>query len=198
MDVSKALQKAKVILEEASLPEHLQPVAFDKILESLLVSAGLKGASSEVKDPAPPNHVESAKKGTEKSAVSLIAGKLGRPADRVGEVYFLDGEELGLGVSSSTLATSKTEATRQIAVLIAAGRQAAGLEESGWTPAAIIRAVCDHYGKFDTVNFGTTLKNMDDVFQIKGSGQSREVRVKVPGYERAAALVDQLTGNDAT
>lgn len=138
------------------------------------------------------------KDGTEVSAMSLIAGKLNLPTDRVGEVYFLDGEELGLSVSSSTLATSKTEATRQIAVLIAAGRQAAGLEESGWTGAATIRSVCDHYGKFDTVNFGTTLKNMDDVFQIKGSGQNREVRVKVPGYERAAALIDQLTGFDAT
>ncbi len=88
-----------------------------------------------------------------------------------------------------------SEGARQIATLIVVGRQAAQLESDGWTHSSEIRKVCDHYGKFDAGNFGKTLRAMEDIFQIKGSGTNREVRARQLAYEKAAALMQDLSGD---
>jgi hypothetical protein len=108
-------------------------------------------------------------------------------------VYHFDSGDIKLIVASTKLLSDKRAATRQIAVLIAAGRQGSGIDAS-WTDSKVIREACGDLGKLDSPNFANTLNSMGDVFSFQGKGQVRKVKVIRPGYERATALITELTG----
>ena len=81
------------------------------------------------------------------------------------------------------LSAHKSQATKEIALLIAAGRQAVVPDER--TSARVIRDAVDTYGKRDEANFAGTIAEMDDVFNITGNGQQRRVKVNLTGFEKA-------------
>ncbi len=193
MELVEALVEARRTIDAAELPQELRAPAFEAVLRILVGDVDLRSLASPGAAEPSESASDEIRRGAEGDIMRRIAMKLGVPLEKVQQVYFLDGDSLGLSVPSSALSSAKKEATRQIAVLIAVGRTAAGLDETGWTPAAAIRKVCDDYGKFDVGNFGKTLRAMDDVFQVRGGGPSRQVRAKVPGFERAVALINELT-----
>jgi hypothetical protein len=119
-----------------------------------------------------------------------IADRLRLDLETVSDVYHLDGDELGIGIAPSRLDPRKAVGTKQIALLVAAGRQAGSWEE--WTPVRVIRETARDFGRFDSSNFATTIKDMGDVLNIRGRGRQVEVRVTRPGYERAAHLIGEL------
>lgn len=188
MDLVNVLRQANEIVREAGLPEPIQPIAFWKVCDALLGDAQPSATSES--DPVNWNRTDL--EDGEDSANQRIAEKLDIPVDRVRDIYFMDGNSLGLALPSGALSKSMSEGARQIALLIVVGRQAAQMESDGWTHSSEIRKVCDHYGKFDVGNFGKTLRAMADVFQIKGTGTSRQVRPRQLAYERAAALIQEL------
>jgi hypothetical protein len=168
MDLPKAFMEARHAVEAANLPENMQSVAFEKALDVLLTQSTIDpttraGNGSLVES----DDTEGSR--TETAVLERIAKRLGVAIDQIRQVYFLADDELGLSISSATLSGTTKEAARQIALLIAVGRQAGKLDSDGWTHASEIRRVCDHYGKFDVGNFGRTLREMDDVFQDRKS-----------------------------
>ncbi len=112
--------------------------------------------------------------------------------DILEQVYDDQDGEPALVISPKRLSDNKAEATRQIAQLLSAARQAAGLEE--WTSAATIRKVVTNYGRMDTNNFAAILKGMDNVAVIRGQGQSRELKITKPGTEATSELINSLVG----
>lgn len=192
MSITNLLIRAMQIVDEANLPPALQPIAFRKVLD-LLSSSSEAASAAAPSGRSSPSLTASPQEGMEGLVLDRIAKKLGVSTDQVRDVYFLESETLRLAVASSSFSKSVSEGARQIAILLAAGRQAGDLEPEGWTPSAVIRRACEEYGKFDVGNFGKTLSAMGDVFQMKGRGAAREVRMKVPGYERAARLIRELT-----
>lgn len=188
MDLRRAFEEAQRIVDAAELSQDLRPLAFSRAID-YLISQSEDGRSSP--SSTSPQSVHD--RGVEPQ-LSRIANRLGVPTSAVQEVYYDNDGDLALSVPSSRLAKNKATGTRQIALLVAAGRQAGGFDES-WTESRLIRDVCLHYGKFDPKNFGYAVSSMDDVFQIKGKGPNREIRVKQPGYERAGVLVAELTRN---
>jgi hypothetical protein len=107
-------------------------------------------------------------------------------------VYDVRDGEPQLVVSPKRLAQNKAEASRQLATLLAAARQAAGLDE--WTTTALIRNVVSDYGKMDSANFAANLQQMDKVALIRGKGQQREIKMTRSGMEEAAALITLFAG----
>lgn len=97
-----------------------------------------------------------------------------------------------LVISSKRIAQNKAKAARQIAQLIAAARQSAGLEE--WTSVGTIRQVVSDYGRLDSSNFAASLQQMDDVAVLRGKGLQREIKITRPGIEATAELVRSLAG----
>lgn len=188
MELEQALKRAAEIVENAKLPADLRATAFEKALDSLMgTSSATSGASAGSSKPATP----AAPTGSD--PISLIAKKLGTGTDVASEVYEVKDGTLDVILGTSRLADGVAAGARQLAVLVAAGRQAAGLESDGWTPTGEIRAICKEFNKFDQANFATTISELDQWFSISGKGVSRKVKMTRAGWEYAAQLVDELT-----
>ncbi|MGH8983714.1 MAG: hypothetical protein ACRDY6_07540 [Acidimicrobiia bacterium] len=123
--------------------------------------------------------------------MARIAARLNLSLELVSEVFVVDGEQLELVVGSQRLHQARSRGTEQVALLVAAGRQAAGLDDS-WTETERIREWCDLYRRYDAANFASTIRGMDDVFNIRGPSRNRTVRLTPNGWRRAAALVVEL------
>jgi hypothetical protein len=107
-------------------------------------------------------------------------------------VFDVEDEDLRVIVAPSRLPTKKSAATKVLAVLVAAGRQAGGFDD-GWTSSAKIRDVCRDYGKLDGPNFATALGAMKHEFAFRGKGSHREVKVTRPGFVQAHRFVSEFT-----
>ena len=70
--------------------------------------------------------------------LSTLAARLGVPAETLNDVYTVEGDELKYIVAARRLDTQVRAATRQLALLVAGGRQMAGTEE--WTSGDRIRS----------------------------------------------------------
>jgi hypothetical protein len=122
--------------------------------------------------------------------IGKIAARLQLDRNVVDQVYRVTDDTVNVIVSPRRLSPSKATATRQLAQLVAGGRQAADIEE--WTDAGIIRQVVSDFGRYDSPNFASTIASMDEVFLFSGKGQSRTVKVSRPGMETISALVRNL------
>jgi hypothetical protein len=98
--------------------------------------------------------------------LARIATKLKVDIDIVDSVYFDENGDVRVGVPAGKLESGKMAGTKQLALLAAAGRQGAGLEES--TSVEKIREVADEYKRYDQANFARTISQMDNEFRIMG------------------------------
>lgn len=191
MDVKDILTQARRAVEDANVPDDLREIAFSKAIDILSQGAAVPHrATATSTEPARSIDATASTDTTSHtdSATATIARRIGVPLAVVSEVYYEEDGELGLSIPSSRLSRDKASGTREIALIVAVGRQAGGFDP-GWTPTAVIREFCIYYSKFDQRNFAFTIARMDDEFQLKGKGQRREVRVKQRGYEKAAELL---------
>ncbi len=124
--------------------------------------------------------------------MAKLAAKLGVETTTAERVFDIDEDGLHLIVAPSKLGPTTKEAILQIARLVVAGRQAAGLDAE-WTASAVVRAVCEDRGKADPSNFSAHIKTLDgNGFRIKGSGAQREFKANATGFEQAGALLTEL------
>ena len=189
MDVVEVLKKAAEAVEAANVPAELRASAFEKAVDLYSGSAG----------SAVPMNVESQTSpalATSDDPLARICARLNLSAEVVEDVFFVDDEgEIGVGVASSAIDARKAGGTKELALLRAGSRQLSGQED--WTSFDRIRALVTDYGRYDDSNFATTIQEMGDHFQIRGSRRNREVRLKRPGIEALARLVSRLAGADS-
>jgi hypothetical protein len=187
--VVEVLKQARKAVDDSGVPADLRPAAFREAVH-LLSSESTPGGSTK----APAVHSGGTGGGGIGGIVGLaaLANKLGVSGEAIEEAYHNDSGDIKLIVGSAKLQGDKRAATKQIAVLIAAGRQGAGTD-AGWTDSKVIREACGDLGKLDSPNFAATLNSMGDVFSFQGKGQNRKVKVSRAGFEKATALVNELT-----
>jgi hypothetical protein len=190
MKPTNVLVEALRAIEEAGIPADLREIAFGKAIDLVARSAEpelLTGPEVTLKREPPV--------GDDHGPMQRIAKKLKLDAGIVSHVYYVDpdGKNLEIVISASRLPAKFGPAIRELALLVAAGRQAAGIDTE-WTSADEIRAVCEHFKRYDAANFATHIQKMDDVFSIKGTPRKREVRMTMPAWEQATALVTRLAG----
>ena len=174
------LRKAADAVDQADVPPDLRGIAYSRALDRLGVDAanGRNGARNGVVATCP--------------QIELIAHKLGVDAERVARVVDVDDDGLHLTVPRSALPPVKLEAMQEIARLVSAARQAAGLDGE-YTPLARIRDACDKRGVLDR-NFSSAMQRLDgDGMRFRGPSRGREVKVNAAGYEAAGAIVRRLT-----
>lgn len=186
MDPTSILMAAKKAVDEAGIDEALWPVAFGKAVDILSRDV----ASPESAGPPAPISGSPLPLVQDGSMLSQIAQKLNLDVSVVEQVFYAEGDELQIIVGPRKVNPRAAAATKELALLLAAGRQAARVEE--WTSATTIRDVCQEYKRFDSPNFANTIKEMGEVFNFRGTGQKREVRMTRPGWDRAADLVRRL------
>ena len=122
-----------------------------------------------------------------------IAAGLKLDRDKVEQVYAEVEGELDVVISPRRLASDKANATRQLAQILAAGRQLAGID-SEWTPVGKVRETVGEFGKLDGGNFDQYIGtlNRDDACVLKGKGASREIKVTRAGRESIGEMINAL------
>ena len=195
--ITEILRTAHESVKAAGVPSTLEETAFENAVALLAARSGLGIAASTAPEPAPqfkPALASGQAAGpTAEKTLARLAEKLKVKTETIDEVFHIENDDISLSFGTGKLESAKSKAAKQIALLVAASRQAGGWDAE-WTTSAAIREVCEQYGKFDSGNFASTLKEMDDVFSFSGSGSSRKVKVKRKGYEDAAALVNEIAG----
>jgi hypothetical protein len=179
--VRDLLVQAAAIVESAELPESYRPSAFEYALGVLSGSA--RGPQRDARTP------EAAEPGAN---LTRMASKLDLDPESIAEVYADDEKGPQVIVGVGKLEDKPALATKQLALLVAGGRQAAGIEE--WTESSVIRKTCEDYGRLDLANFASTLSKMADFFSFRGQGAKRELRINRAGLEELKRQIAKLTG----
>jgi hypothetical protein len=195
--ITEILRTAHESVSAAGIPEALQSLALEKAIDLAAMQHGLVSAptTAAAGPTSPPSSGTPPPAGatTEKS-VARIAAQLDMSVETVDEVYHLDADALSLSIATGKLPSANKAAVKEIALLIAGGRQAGGWDTE-WTAASEIRPVADAYGKFDG-NFASSLTEMEDELSFNGSGSGRKVKLKRKGKEDLVALVKRLAGEE--
>lgn len=190
MDITGVLVEARKIVDHSELPENLQAVAFGKAVD--LLSRGVDISGSRARTESGSNGPST--DGSELSPLKLIAARLDIDLETVREVYYERDGTPELGISPTKLEPSMKGGTTQLALLVAAARQAAQLEDA--TSIELIRSVASDYKKYDSKNFTRAIATMaDDV--VANRGRLKEIRLSRPGWEHAKALISRLGGGES-
>jgi hypothetical protein len=187
-DLEHILKQALAAIDAAGVTPELREAAFNKSMDLL--------ASPSSAPTPPPLAKSSAQAGQQHPGVEqqgtkfqIIAEWLRVDAPTIDAVFDVVDGELELALPTAALPKARSKATEEIALLLAAGRQALGEER---TPVDVIRGAAAHYNKIDANNFAGTLKGMDHWFALSGSGSKRTLKLKLTGREAATSLVKRL------
>jgi hypothetical protein len=174
-----------------------RPVVLGLILATRLgLVSGVAAAVSAAPVPAPASAaVQTVKAGApipEGDLIAKIAAALKLDHELAERIYDVKDGELGYVISARRLAADKANATRQLAAIVAAGRQAAGLED--WTPVSVVREVVHDFGKLDAANFAGYIAKLDkdDAYLVRGKGANREIKVTRSGLDPVGELLTSL------
>lgn len=189
MEVKDILVTAAKAVDDAGIKENLHQIAFEKAIEMIAASAGTP--VGKVSPPLGSADVAGTTGGDE-TLLGKVAAKLKLDLDTVKEVYHEADGRFDIIVSPTKLEKAKSAGMKQLALLIAAARQGAELEE--FTDAEHIRYFADEFKKYDSANFATDLKGMEEEFRIRREGRKILVKLGRPGWDRAAELVRRLGG----
>jgi hypothetical protein len=195
----EVLEAALKDVQDAGIPDDLRPVALWKAID---LRAGIRavapaaaGSPATARGGSAP-HLAAAMPDAEATPGDVLASigqRLGLDRATVEEVFTVQGGEPELIVPVGKLPAKVAAATKEIAVLMAGGRQAAGVEE--WTSWDIIRAVCVDYKRIDSPNFAKTIREMGDVFNFRKDSQRKlSVKLSRPGWDRLTEAVRRLGG----
>ncbi len=192
--VAEAWDATNVVAEQVD--QATREAAFRLILEALLrngqpslppgsthESAGTTSAQNDV--------ALDAGYATSDQRAYAIADYLNISYDDALDLYDVDSAEPVLHVHPSKLADGRAAATREIALLVAAGRAALGLD----TGTQHVRDAVGRYKKLDSTNFGSTLSKMDQIsVRGKTGSQNRLVRLRAIGVEAVRELAAGIAG----
>jgi hypothetical protein len=182
-EVSRILRQAAEVVKAADIPNELRPTAFGKAVDLL---AGRPVTETKVPKQGGTPEPESAE------TLDKIAAKLGLDREAIDEIFEVEDGDVKLTIAPAKLEAQKTKGAKQVALLVAAARQAAGVED--WTTQDTIRVVAIDYNKFDSPNFAQTLSELGDYFSFSGAGRGRRLKMRRAGFEEAAALIERLRG----
>jgi hypothetical protein len=182
-----ALQDAVAAVDAAGVPEDLRPAAFSKAFDRI------SGDPPPVRDRAA-HGATTPDSDRVDDAIGRIAHKLRLESEVVGRVFDVDTDGVHLTVPRSALPSTRQDAMQEVARLIPAARQAAGIDDE-YTALAAVRDACDNRGVLDAHNFARAMQPLDgDGMRFRGPSRSREVKVNAAGYETAADIVRRLAG----
>ena len=189
--VAQAREAVSVLEDEDT---ELRRIAFERVLDHLLGN-GNGGNGSAPQTPAvaaatkPDDDPIDGVLATEQQRVDAAARYFDIAPEQVRELFALNGEEPALMVNSGRLSKGKTDAVREIALLIGGVRTAVGLETGSQT----IRDVVEAYGKLNSRHFMETLSRMKELAVLgKPGSKNRLVRMRAIGAEAARPLAQRL------
>lgn len=194
MDAKDILSAAASAVDEANIKGEFRTIAFEKAVDLVAASAGVAGGKAAPPSGGSAAGGKSAPAAADGTLLSKVAVKLKVDLDSIKEVYHEADGKFDIIVSPTMLEKAKSTGMKQLALLVAAVRQGAELEE--FTDADHVRYFADAFNRYDAGNFATDLKSMEDEFRIRRDGRKILIKLSRPGWDRAAELVRRLGGAD--
>lgn len=182
-DIHSILAEAAADVEKAGVPDDLRAAAFSAAVA--LRTSATTGSSAVPAAAAPLAH------GGQEDWHTRVATALGVSAEDVDEGFDLEDNRMRLTIAPSRLPRQKATAMKDVALLVSAARQAAGVDADGWTSADAIREECRELGVLDANNFAAEIQ-LPDVMSQRGRGRSRQLKITRRGYEQAGARLREL------
>jgi hypothetical protein len=190
-EARKQLESAIETLKDLDLPDQLEVVAFERLLDAYGLPRSTHGPS--VDDPQP-GLIQQAERGDAinggDGALRLIAQTLHSEFGSVAQIYDMQDGGIQLILRRDMLPdpTKKAVSMRHVGLLVVAGRQAGAIEE--WTPVGVLRDECREVGVLDSSNFATEIGKLG--FKVKGAGAKREVRATRHHLSEASDLIAEI------
>jgi hypothetical protein len=201
MDVAEVLKKAWSAVEDAGLPEHVQPTAFRAAVR-LLAPDGIVGAaaprSSAVRRDTGDSPASGDSSGEEQIAVSeneiyaRVVEHTGTDRQKLEQILHLDDEGVRVSLPGLRLGRNNADRTRAVAQILTIAR-GFGLEENE-TSLELIRRECVRLKVYDSANFSSHIGTLAG-YVVNGAGQNRRLRAKSPGIQAFPAVVDALVSS---
>lgn len=185
-NVTASLEAAIAAVKAAKVPKDLRVAAFNAAFYGSIPSDVAKTSTTPERPTSP-----TTSKGEQSDGVAKIAAKLDSADDAaVARAYDVDEDGVHLTVRPTSLSPTKKFAQQEVAYLLVAGRQAAGLEE--WTSTSTVIEVTHDRGVHDS-NVSKAISALDgDGFRFRGSKGKREMKISAVGYSKAAEIVTRL------
>lgn len=202
MEVSEILRKAWADVEEAGLPEAVQPIAFREAVR--LIAPGSPAAASPTRSGAgrtergdqSGNGATAGADGRvdvgEEQIYDRVVEHTGVDRAKLEEVVHLDDDGPRVSLPGLRLGRNNADRTRAVAQIITIAR-GFGMEENE-TALELIRSECIRLKVYDSANFSTHIGKLSG-YVVSGSGQNRRLRAKSNGIQAFPALVDALVGD---
>jgi hypothetical protein len=184
MGLVDSIKMAHNAVLEAELSPDLQGIAFGEVLRHVLAGPDQSGVKdlNEATHAAPPG---------EAGGLGLLASRVTTSSSALADLFDISEGSASLHVASGRIASTKSKATKEIALLVTAARQGGGVDET-WTSVDHIREALQQYKKYDTNNFSAYLKATGNAFNFRGKGASAEIRLTQAGWEMATNLIQSL------
>ena len=185
--LAERIRRAASAVEQSNVDDEYRVPAFECVLQVLL-----DGSSSG--HQAEPNDGAATVDGhTPKDGLLELARQLNVTEDRLEAFYRLGDGEVQLVAPARALPSAKAEATRLIAILVAAGRHSVLGERE--VDIKHVRDACDYFGVYDSANFMRALQGAAPMISLvgrKGSSQ-RSIRLLPRGWD---SVRDVVVGSD--
>jgi hypothetical protein len=187
------LKRALAAVENSGAPDDLREAAFTATIRML------SGGTAEVPQPelrtdgGTSGSTGATRRATTSELLDKIAQGLEIDGTKVAKVFADKDGQPELIVKTSMLPATKSGAASEIALLVMAARQAAGIDD--YTEAEAIRAACKRYGKFDSANFGSSMKSLDNFILTSGKGVSTKRKLTNPGLEAAVEMIEKYASD---
>ena len=186
-----ALAWASVDPEElpVGLPDDYRRTVFTEVLRHALAGSPASASHTAGRQLAvTPGHALA------EPGLAQLAERLTVSENALADVLAVEGDSVTLYVASTKISTTKSKATREVALLVTAARQGGGIDDS-WTDVNHVRDALTQYSRYDISNFSKYLRDTGDVFNFRGK-PIQQLRLTRPGWEAATQLVKTLTGSD--
>lgn len=186
-EIADRLVVATEAVALADTPQEFRTLAYERALDAV----GLGSAISQATVPALPAPGTAASALAENGQLELIASRLDLSVAAVERVYEADEQDgLRLILKRTLLPRPEQKAAsmRDVALLVAVGRQAAGLEE--YTSFATIRNECADLRVLDGSNFSAEVTKLE--MRRRGGRNNQEVKAHRHHYEETAELISGI------
>jgi hypothetical protein len=208
MEVSETLKQAWAAVQEASLPQEIQAVAFREAVRLLTPSTspsgigrvGKPGQSGGGDGGAPSAGTGGGAVGqgggitvSERELLEKVATQTGVELEKLDLLVHIDDGALKVSIPGIKLGQNNADKTRAIAQIFTVVR-GFGLDEDG-TSIELVRSETQRLKCYDSANFSSQLSKLQG-YVIKGSGANRRIYAKAGGLKEFPGLVDSVLGRE--
>jgi len=186
VDIQSLFREAEREVEDSGVAAEFRPAAFTAAVQ-LLSGGYAPDLTHQMRNghPVEPNG-STMSRGVDLGA---LGDRLGVPRDAVKSVYTEVDGEIQVSVDPRKLSKSKSAGARELALIVAASRQAAGEDQ---THVDVFRQAAIDYDRFDAPNFAAAMADLKGSFILKGPARQRTFKLTKPGWSAAADLIRRL------